>query len=125
MANFYPTDTTANVQTTNATPTTLAEVSLPEDCTAIVTVTAVARKTTGGTSKTWVKNFTVKRPGASAPQILGTIQNLISPVGDLGALTWDLEFSDDGDAVLVQAKGQASTTIEWYCRVSGLTIEDA
>lgn len=125
MANFYPTETTANVQTTSATPVTISEVSLPEDCTAIFTVTAVARKTTGGTSKSWVQAFTVKRTGAGAPQIIGAIQNLISPVGDLGALTWDLEFADDGDAVLIQGKGQNSTTIEWYCKVSGLTIEDS
>lgn len=125
MSTATSTELTGTVETTNNTPTNICELSLPEDCTAVFTVLVIARRASNGNSKSWFKSFTAKRVGSDDPQLFAAIANLIDPTGDLGALTWDIQFDIQADGVVaVQAKGQSSASVFWYAKVSGLTITD-
>lgn len=126
MSTAVSTETTGTVTTTNNTATTISELSLPEDCSAVFTVLVVARRASNGNSKSWFKSFTAKRVGSDDPQLFAAITNLIDPTGDVGALTWDIQFDIQADGVIaVQAKGQSSASIFWYAKISGLTVTDS
>jgi len=107
----------------DAVPTSALTIPLPEDSSALVQFQAVARRSSNGNTKSWNKIFSCKRASGDA-SIVGSLTNIIAPIGDLGALTWDITIDTDGDELLVKCKGQASADTSWYVKLLGLTIED-
>lgn len=125
MSSATSIDTTGTVTTSNNSPANLCALSISEDSTSVFTVLVVARRASNGNSKAWYQSFTVKRIGSDDPQLFGSISNIISPAGDLGSLTWDVQLDIQSDGIVaVQAKGQSSASIFWYAKVSGLMITD-
>jgi hypothetical protein len=107
----------------DAVPTSALTIPLPEDSSALVQFQAVARRSSNGNTKSWNKIFSCKRASGDA-SIVGSLTNIIAPIGDLGALTWDITIDTDGENVLVQVKGQTSASVSFYLKVVGLTIQD-
>jgi len=107
----------------DAVPTSALTIPLPEDSSALVQFQAVARRSSNGNTRSWNKIFSCKRASGDA-SIVGSLTNIIAPIGDLGALTWDITIDTDGENVLVQVKGQTSASVSFYLKVVGLTIQD-
>lgn len=97
-------------------------VEMPENSSAIINLQGLAKRTTGVT-KSWNQSFVYKR-GTGNASIVGTLANLFSPIGDLGAITWTLEPDTDGGNVLIMIKGQTDATIFWYFKLRILTIQE-
>jgi len=108
----------------DAVPTTIIAVPLPENSSAVIEFKGLARRASNGNTKSWFQSFTCRR-GTGNATIIGVLQNLADPLGDIGALTWDISLVVDGDSVLVQCKGQTNADIAWYLKILGLTISDA
>lgn len=123
MANIIEGSQSLYVQTTNATPTNIADVQLPANSSAHITLRGVARRASNDNTKTWLILVAIKRVGDDV-SILGTPTNLLTPIGDLGAITWDFDFDTVGDTLKVQCKGQSSATIDWFVRYESLTIQE-
>lgn len=107
----------------DAVPTTIVSIPLPENSSAVIELKGLARRASNGNTKSWFQAFTCRR-GTGNATVIGVLNNLIDPIGDLGAITWDISLVVDGDSVLVQCKGQTSADLSWYLKILGLTIQD-
>lgn len=110
-------------QVYDSVPTTISTLTLPQNSSAVVDVRGVARRDGNGDTKSWFKSFTCKRETGDAV-IMANPVNVTSPVGDLGALTWNLTVTADEDNVLVQVTGQDDATVSFYVKLLGLSIQD-
>lgn len=107
----------------DAVPTTIITIPLPENSSAYLRFEGIAKSTSGNT-KAWNRAFMCKR-GTGNASIVGTLTNIIAPLGDLLAtLTWEISLDTDGSNVLILIKGQTSVTTSWYLKVLGLTIQE-
>lgn len=96
--------------------------ALPENSSGILEVKVVARKASNGTTKSWLVVFAAKRNGSGSAQIVDSLVNLISPLGDLGALLWDIRVRDDGSSVVIDGKGENST-VDWTAHMTGPVVQ--
>ena|SRR5882672_1047244 len=104
--------------------THVISIPLPENSSAYIQFQGLAKRTNGDT-KAWNRAFVCKR-GTGDASIVGSLTNLIAPLGDLLAtLAWDIQLDTDAENVLIQVKGQTSADIAWYLKVLGLTIQES
>lgn len=108
----------------DAVPVTVISIPLPENSSAYIRFEGVA-KATGGNTKAWNRVFMCKR-GTGNASIVGSLTNIVAPLGDLLAtLSWDIQLDTDGANVLIQVKGQTNVITSWYLKVLGLTIQES
>ena len=106
------------VTTTDATPTTVAQVQLSENETCTINVKLFARDTDLNI-KSWCLMFVSKRIGSSSPITIVGLCNEHGTAGD--DVPWSVNIIDNaylGTAPLIQITGAADTTIHWLGRVS-------
>jgi len=104
----------AEVQTTDATVTTLNSLALEDENAYHVKVKATAVQSDGSNRASYEKIVTVYRTGAGS----ATIQGSISIVHESESnVSWDLTLDVSGNNVRVRVTGIAATTIEWGCQL--------
>ena len=103
------------VQTTDATPTTLATISVPTDNSMTIEGHYIARE--ASTSNTIGGNFlAIVEDASGTVSVVGT--NIINENSDFSTANVDIVAS--GGNALVQVTGEAATTINWRCRFKTL-----
>lgn len=103
-----PTFTTTNADWTEAGYVTPEEDSLSR------LVGHVYASDHGGNVARWEIDGTYKRVNSGAPQLVGALADaLVLAHKTLGAATWDVRLTVDGNNVKIEVKGQLSTTIDW------------
>lgn len=115
--------TTGDRTTTTNAFESVVGAALPESSSGIFEVKIVGRKASNGTTRAWAIVFAAKRNGSGSAQIIDSLVNLISPLGDLGALLWDIRVRDDGSSAYVDVKGESGATIDWTAHITGVTIQ--
>jgi len=107
--------TADDVQTTNATQTTLTSVTLANNTVYRFTAQIIARDTSGTDRAYYIVNTLVYRQGGGAT--LGTVNmQLIDETA--GALAWDATFTVSGNDLRLSVTGLAATTIDWGCTLT-------
>lgn len=107
--------------TTDATPYSFLTIPMTNTASAFAEIFVMARRWDTTDTKVWVKNALIKRNGASAA-LTGAFADLVTPRGDLGALTWDLTVSIDQNMSLI-CTGQQGASIFWVVNVTIRAIE--
>lgn len=101
------------VQTTDATPTTVATIgTISNNRVLRVMVDVVGYNPSTGDSAHYLVAVTGRRDGGGAVTIKD--EDFISMFEDVPA--WDLTFTPSGTNILAQVTGTAATTIEWRCQ---------
>lgn len=115
-AAWAPTgDVVARVQTTDATPTTIASYTIPADGTVVqLAVRVVARKTDGTARQSWVYEGFYERAAGAAAEVDTPVQVAAHTSGAV----WSIALDTSGAAVRVRATGQAATTIDWTAHIA-------
>ena len=107
--------TSATLQTTDATPTTIQTVALSTDLTTLIDVRVSAgNDTTAAIADTgsWFVKASFFCDGVGATQIAVTDQLSFRGADALTA-DWDVTFATSGTDALIQVTGEAATTINW------------
>lgn len=113
MANTYYTSyDPAFLTTPNNTWTTALTLSVPETCVEQMEVVVFARDPNGSDCKTWRKLVGVRRDSGNAV-VVGSVLDLVSPIGTLGAALWDVSIAASGNDLVIQVKGKASADVDW------------
>lgn len=107
------------VSTTDATATVAVELDMPEDSSGNFEVNVMARCPTNNNTKSWRSIFSAKRTGSAAAQVVGSLQNEVTPMEDIGALLWSFSLSADGMTLQIKVVGAASTSIDWFAMFDG------
>jgi len=114
--------TTAAVQTTDATPTTLLSLALSDDAVYWVEANVCARGTTGTDENAYkvFAKFSRRSAGSAALGSAGSV-NLFT---DEEELSWNVAWIASGNNAVLQVTGEASVSVNWtasvsYQRVSG------
>ena len=106
---FVITDT-AEVQTTDATQTTIDSLTLLDENTYHVEAFVVGVKSDGSARASYHIACTVYRTGAGNTTLQGAVTAIHSVESDA---TWDATFTVNGNDLRVSVTGKAATTIEW------------
>jgi hypothetical protein len=114
--------TTAAIQTTDATVTTLLSIALADDSVYWVEAAVIARNTSADADNAYKIIASLSRRSAGAAVLGGAgSTNLFTDEEDLD---WDAAWVASGNNAVLQVTGEAATTINWaatvkYQRVSG------
>lgn len=101
----------ATVQTTDATPTTLATIPITADSSCVIDAHVSAKQTSSGTTRAgYVVQALVYRIGAGAATRQGTDNALFTRES---TATMDATVTTSGNDAIVQVTGVAATTINW------------
>lgn len=104
--------TANNVQTTDATLTTVATIPIPDDTTYAITALISGNGPTG--KHIWID---IKcggyREGVGSATLLG---DAIITFDDVGATTYTADVSVSGNDLLIQVQGAAAETVDWNCK---------
>lgn len=120
--NFF-TDS-GTVTTTDNTPTSIVAAGLGSyDNSACDFKVRVLARATDGLMKSWYLSFLGKR-GTGDVSLVGSVQNLVPPDGDLGAALWDVDVVNTGSTLYVKGKGVNNKTIDWWARFDGVVIQN-
>ncbi len=104
--------TTAAVQTTNDTVTSLFTFTLVDNTLYSFEATVIGRDAAGAERAYYVRAVRAHRQGGGAT--LGTVQTLVTDESDAAwDCTWDVSSND----VRLRVTGKAATTINWVCTV--------
>jgi len=104
----------AEVQTTDATVTTLTSLTLEDENVYHVKVKATAVQSDGANRASYEKIITVFRTAAGS----ATIQGAITIIHEIESnASWDLTLDVSGNDLRVRVTGIAATTIEWGCQL--------
>lgn len=105
----FITEPSAEVQTTDATVTTLDSITLLDENGYLVTAKVVARQSDGTTG---IYHLTVgaKRVSAGSAVLVGTPVSLNTAEDEA---SWDCTFTVSGNDLRLSVTGEAATTIEW------------
>lgn len=106
--------TSGRVQTTNATPTTVATIAVPDFTSMTIEFYAQPKKVGAANRATHFRRQRVYRQGGG-PTTWGTSPEDIGT--DANGETWTTDFSISGNNVLCRVTGQAATTIDWTFEV--------
>lgn len=101
---------TATVQTTDATQTTLATYTIPTDDERVITARVRAHEDATDDSYWYVTTVGVKNVGGTA-SLIGS--ESVSTGGDAGTSSWDVEIDVSGATARIRVTGEASHTIDW------------
>ncbi len=102
----------SQVQTTDATATTIATIAIPDNTTVQIIARVKGDQNGGASSAGYVVAATVKRAGGVATMV--GAPNQLSVHEDVGA--WDATIDvDGGNNARVRVTGAAATTIDWQC----------
>jgi len=99
------------VQTTDATVTTLALYTPPDGGVATVRVVVSARRSTGAEAAGYERVATVRRAGGTTT-LVGAVTSVHSAEDVAG---WDATIDVSGADVRVRVTGVAAVTIDWRC----------
>lgn len=124
MLNCYKIEEETAQTTSNNTQTTIKSISVPTDACLQLQVLVTARSDDGDNAKSWVKFAAVNNFDGTAG-IVGSLLDLVSVQGTLGALTWACTLDTTGADVRVRVTGQSGTDINWCCLVQGHVLETA
>lgn len=104
------------VQTTDATPTTIQTITITDETAGIIEVLMVGRTATTTGKLTGKKLVGYRKDGGVLT--LDTPVAVLADVagGDLSTATWTIAAS--GNNIIIQATGEAAKTIEWKCVVN-------
>lgn len=81
---------------------------------------AALRPSTGD-SKSWYKTFTCGRRSGAA--ILGTVLDIYTPFGDVGASTWDVTIVASVNDVQIRAAGQSLADTWWSFKIVAMLMQ--
>jgi hypothetical protein len=101
----------ATVQTTDATATTLRTESVTDDSLKFC-VLRVAARALNGDSAVWVIEGGAKRDGGGGVSLVGGYFHQ-RRLADTDHNPWSVVVKASGNNLVVEVKGQASTTIDW------------
>ena len=108
--------TTAAVQTTNATPTTLISLALADDSVYFVEASIVARDLTVGGENAYkeVAKFSRRTAGAA---VLGSAGS-VDIYTDEEDIDWNVEWIASTNNAVLQVTGEAAITINWAATIT-------
>ena len=103
---------TAEIQTTDATQTTVDGFVLLDENTYHLKARVVGVKSDGSERASYEIDATAYRTGAGVATLQGSVTSLHTQESDA---TWDATFTVNSNSVRVSVTGVAATTIEWVC----------
>jgi hypothetical protein len=104
----------ATVNTTNATPTTIATIGTASPQTLLITIRCAARQTTTtNNSAVYVLSYRAKNNGG-----ILTLSGKLGLAESEDTAAWDVNAVVSGQNVLVQATGVAAQTIVWDATIT-------
>jgi len=71
--------------------------------------------------KAWEQIVLVKKVNGGVT-VNGSLTNLLTPIADLGAVTWATQITTDATNLIIQVVGQAATKINWFVSVWGMSV---
>lgn len=111
-------DKTAEVQTTDATVTTLDTITIPDNSAGILTVQLTGKKSDHSAAITGEKKVRWRK--ASGTITLGTI--IDSMADELDSLTWTWTLDTSSGNIRIRVTGVAATTVDWNATYYSSTI---
>ena len=111
------------LSTTDATPTTILNAEMPADSSALFFLLVIAKSTTNGATRNWALIQPRKRVGVGNATVVGSAADLLPSSADSGTAGWALSVSSVGDRINMQVTGAAGTTINWYAKISGMSLQ--
>jgi hypothetical protein len=120
-----------SVETTDATPTVLTGYSsaswiyqnrMDVNSAYAFKIMLIAGVTGAGDTKAWELTGCIKRGASGVPTLVGAVTKTVI-ASDTGAATWDCDIVIDTEAFMVQATGQAATTIRWTASIYTAEME--
>lgn len=100
------------VDTTDATPTTLVTIPIAEDCAGRLQMIIIGRAPAPpGFSGTWSIDYGFEREPGANPAVVGT--GTKNKMGSLGAANWDVNVTTSGVDILVQVIGDVGDDAHW------------
>jgi hypothetical protein len=116
MATSYRKNIDGQVTTFDASAANAIIFPCDNLVTVLFDITTVAISPDNNNQKTWVQIVVVKRVNGGVV-INGSLSNLLSPIGDLGATTWAVQASASGNDLMMQVTGQLATKINWFMSI--------
>ena len=111
----FVTTATAEVQTTDATVTTLDSLTLLDENTYHIEAFIVGVKSDGTDRASYHLSATVYRTAAGGATIQGSVTSLHTQESNAA---WDADFTVSGNDLRVSVTGVAATTIEWSSTIT-------
>lgn len=108
---FLPSE--ANVTTTDATPTTIATIPIPDNTALMVIADIVARRTNAPDRACYIRRVLVYREAGGSATIQGTINTEFTRESDT---TYNATFQVSGNNLLIVVTGRAAHTVNWNVR---------
>ncbi len=112
----------ANVQTTDATVTSIFTWTITDEAVTIVTVEACAVKSDGSVTASYVRRVRIKRDGGTVT--MGTVESSFTDE-ESGFSTCEVTIDNSTSTGRVRVTGVAATTIDWACIVSRFEVTHA
>jgi hypothetical protein len=109
-ARYQPTADIANVQTTDATVTTLFSFTPTDEAVTVLTVEALAVRSTGAEVNGYIRRVKIKRDGGTV-----TLGSVVDVWTDEETAAWDCTVDLSGTTVRVRVTGEGGKTIDWGC----------
>lgn len=116
MASCYHRNIDDQVTTFDATATTTVIFPCDNLASMKAKISTIAFSPDNNNQKTWEQVVLCKRINGGVA-INGALTNLLTPIGDLGAVTWAVQVTTDAITLIVQVVGQAATKINWFVSV--------
>lgn len=110
----------ANVQTTDATATTIFSWTPADEATTMVTVELAVCTSTGSAGATYVRRCRIKRDGGIVT--VGTVSDVVT---DEDGFNGDVTIDNSGTTARVRVTGVAATTADWGCVVTRMVVTHA
>lgn len=110
----------ANVQTTDATVTSVDTWTITDECTTLVTVEVLACQSTGSNTAAYVRRCRIKRDGGTVT--VGTVEESYTSEEVAG---WDVTIDNSTSTGRVRVTGAAATTIDWGCVMTRIEVTHA
>src|SRR5256885_3616209 len=104
MATSYRKNIDGQVTTFDATATNTIVFPCDNLVTVLYEVTTVAISPDNNNQKAWSQMVVAKRVNGGVA-INGSLSNLLSPIGDLGATTWAVQATVSGNNLVMQVIG--------------------
>lgn len=102
-----------SITTSDATPTTLTTIAIPDNTTVLIDATVSARETSGADRAGYIRRALVYRESAGIATLVDTVDTTLTRESDV---LWDATISVSGNNALVEVTGLAGSTINWRCR---------
>jgi hypothetical protein len=102
-----------NLQTTDATLTTIATIPLADDTVALLEAFVVGRQTNAAARAGYIRRALFYREAAGGVAQQGTINTEFTRES---ATLWNATFAPSGNNILIQVQGTAGDNVNWECR---------